>query len=293
MTAGSTLNVPAGEYSGSITIKKAGTVNFVGATILGRVTNSASNVTINNLTVKDSTLVGFLTTGSNVTVNNLKVYNTDEGSTGDADGVRVRGNTVKFNNLYINLDDGSKTTAHPDCVQFETWVGSASNITFDGMTCINTYRSGDGQGGYGLMIDNESTSWNTVTVRNSFYYVWRCVFSDQGSNFIFENNTCISVGLSANSGTATTLGFYSASNTGVIFQKNILVNFYQPVIVTGNSIGGYSNIVYCGTPCRSDSAWSHTNQLWDVNPKLDANYVPMTGSPAILSNGYIGAFDAP
>jgi hypothetical protein len=298
MAAGSTLNVPAGNYSGSITIKKAGIINFTGVTILGRVTNAASNVTINNLTVRDSTLVGFQTSGSNVTVNNLAVYDTDQASTGDADGVRVRGDTVKFNNVYINLDGGTKTTSHPDCVQFETWVGSASNVTFDGLTCVNRWANSSGQTleTSGFMIEKESTGWSNVTIRNSLIITYVGINSSGGSGLTVENNTFISTCLSCVTPDTNrnSLGVYSGSNSGtLVFSRNILVNFNSPVIVTGTKLTGTQNIVYCGSPCRSDSGWSHTGQLWDVNPNLDANYVPMAGSPAYLSDGHIGAFTRP
>jgi hypothetical protein len=297
MTSGSTLNLPTGEYTGTLSISKSGVLNFDGVTIYGTVTNTANNITINDLVIRHAkNYAGFNQRGNNVVVNNMSIWDTDEntGSGADADGMRVRGDNVVFNNLYINLEGGSKQNAHADCVQFETWVGPASNIVFNGGVCINRWIDSNGnvRESTGFMIQKESASWTRVTVRNFLVVAFRGINSNGGSFLTVEHNTFVASG---NYGeldalqSHKALGFYSGGNTNGVFTNNIILNYVAPVIVTGVSLTGSKNIIYCGVSCTSDSGWSHTDQLWNVNPMLNSNFKPASNSPA-CSGGYGGTY---
>lgn len=289
-SAGGVLSVPVNTYVGDVTISKAITINGNGSILQGRIISNAS-VTIRDLTIQKPVKFGIQGTGDNSTYENITILktqlSTDCSGCNDIDGLRIAGNNVSLKNINVDLSGMTDVgEAHPDCIQFATWIKRASNIVVDGLTCENSYEAGTTQtGSNGFQLATETYGWQNVTIKNSFLHTKTCILAYSGQDgLVFEHNTCIG------KGSAGSIGFYSAQNSNDTFSNNILANYERPVIVTGGLSGTANNIVYCGSACKSDSGFSHTGQLWDVNPKLDATYRPLAGSPACLSGGYVGAY---
>ncbi len=292
-SVGGTLVIPINTYIGNVTINKAITINGNNSTVQGRIQVDGSNVAIKNLIISKPVMYGLLSRGDNAVYENITVLNTQLSTycsgCDDMDGIRVAGNNVSLKNIKIDLSGVANIgPAHPDCVQFATWDKRASNITIDGLYCNNSYDAGTtSTGSNGFQLATEKYGWENITIKNSVLITKTCILAyDSQSGLIFEHNTCIGKGTSGG------YGFYSAKNTSDYLNNNIFVNHDYPVSPTLNGLSGTStNIIYCGSSCKSDSSFSHTGQLWNVNPLLDATYHPLPNSPACLANGeYIGAY---
>jgi hypothetical protein len=290
ISAGDIINVLGGSYNGNLIITKSMILDCGGCTLNGRIQVDASNVTIRNITMNRPVMFGLLSLGDNAVYENLTVLrtelSTDCSGCDDMDGIRVAGNNVTLRNIKIDMSGKTDIgDAHPDCIQFATWNKRASNIVVDGLYCNNNYEAND-TGSTGFQLATEKYGWENITIKNSVLIAKTCILAYNGqSGLTFEHNTCIG------RGTAGGYGIYSAQNTNDYFNNNIFVNHDNPILATGGLADTGNNIIYCpSSACKSDNSFPHSGQLWDINPQLDENYRPLPGSPACLSNGYIGAF---
>jgi len=258
---------------------------------------SNSNIVKNNK-VEGATMVGILIQGNNNVVESNEIWGTLQRGTEtwrDADGIRFfrDGNVIRGNYIH-DISSVDNPTAHIDC--FQTWNdavrGRATNTLIQNNVCDLTPDGYIHSGGGNLSNTGGLVIRDNLVIGNHGFFVW-------SSDAEIVNNTFIGyVNPNQITDSARTIALYSDYST-VVFQNNIVYNFYKHVVRVGGEVKGSSNIVYRsdGVPIVNDSAYDNSKDLWGVDPlfvnpaagdfHLQSNSPACTGS---LNGGYVGAF---
>lgn len=266
-------------------------------------TNTETNgcVVKNNRLYRNSQL-GIEVNGTSHLIENNEVWGTiqyhplwvNPPSYVDADGMRFFGSGHVFRGNYIHditLNDPENINPHIDA--FQTWdevvLKAGSNTLFENNR---------------ISLDFESAGWqlgggaHDLIIRNNVVEAFAGVrgYRRSVAPFTAPYNLTITNNIFVGdlSYIAYPVGVTISNGAGIDVSNNILYNQADYTIDIANSTGVQvnTNLAYNsnGQMPRSIIGAVLGNNLWGINPLLDANYRPLAGSPACLSVGYIGAF---
>jgi parallel beta-helix repeat protein len=219
----------------------------------------------------------------------------------DADGFRFHGSGHVFRNNFIhdmpdgregydktvcsieelaNLDNDYDDSSHKDC--FQTYGGSISfpighDTLFEGNVCE-------------LPLAFEWTNWASkafqgsdgaynLTFRNNLVVAdFLSLFRDGCQNIVFEHNTFIG----SNSTNSAGLKFIDCGDNAGSVKNNIFFGQRTSVghlMVQNSTVEAGYNCVYI--PDREPFRPPDPGDIWGVDPRLDADYHLLPGSPCI------------
>ena len=196
----------------------------------------------------------------------------------DADGFRffgsnniMRGNYIHDNSYANSQNDGSNSPPHIDC--FQTWNDSSNhapavNTRIEYNICDN-YSASPYHATSGIELDDAN---GTIVSHNIFHTYGKKLDLDTGnSNTTIENNV-----------------FLGGPKTSVMEEYGIFVSEGAGTIVRNNIFYGILNSgmnIYF----KISGQVTATNNLLDIDPKLDSTFHPLSGSP-VCNTGTSGTF---
>lgn len=236
---------------------------------------ASQNCIIRNNRIYRVEMVGITVNGRNHLIENNEIWETlqygphwpNAPSYVDADGIRFFGSGHIFRGNYIHDIHFSAENIDPHIDCFQTWSGGdyevASYILFEKNTCyLDTHPPKEDMQGF--MLEGGA---HHLTIRNNIIRAFRGINTNRVSNLMIVNNLLLG-STTAVANNSRPLAFYSGYNTNVVFQNNIIYDYYANIIVSGNAISGGHNLVYRsdGIFPNTDSAYNFPSDLWGINP---------------------------
>jgi len=264
--------------------------------------SASSGCLIKNNTLAYNSQSGLKILGSNHTVQGNDISHsiqnpswTTNGVNLDADGILFFGSNNTFVGNYvhdISYNDPGNTSPHIDCHQ--TWANNdnANGIVFNGERCILDNIVSSTEEASTCFTTQENTG--TILVENSLLDCTMGAFlkPTDGGSINFNHNQIIG---QLQQSPSYSFGIWSNGAVGVTLTNNIVYDFSgdSVFVKNGGSVSGNNNLFYDSFKNVTFTGYSTAKDLANLDPKMDANYYLLPGSPAIgaaSDGGNIGAF---
>lgn len=221
---------------------------------------------------------------------------TTNGVNADADGILFFGTNNTFIGNYIHdisYNDPGNISPHIDCHQ--TWANNGNNangIVFNGERCVlDNIVSSTGEASTCFTTQEQT---GAILVENSLLNCALGAFIKpaNGGSINFNHNQIIG---QAQQPPSYSSGIWSNGALGVTLTNNIVYNFTgdSVFVKNGGSVSGDNNLFDDSFKNVTFTGYSTARDLVNLDPRMDANYYLLSGSPALgaaSDGGNIGAF---
>ncbi len=265
--------------------------------------SASSGCLIKNNTLTYNSQSGLKILGSNHTIQGNDISHsiqnpswTTNGVNLDADGILFFGSNNTFTGNYvhdISYNDPGNTSPHIDCHQ--TWANNGNNangIVFNGERCVLDNIVSSVAEGSSCFTLQENTG--PILIENSLLDCTLGAFikPTSGGSINFNHNQIIG---QPQQSPSYSFGIWSNGAVGITLTNNIVYNIAgdSVFVKSGGSVNGNNNLFYDPFKNVTFTGYSAAKDLVNLDPKMDANYYLLPGSPAIgaaSDGGNIGAF---